>query len=70
VVVVDSQDLIVEMLKRVHMRIDSIDNKVDKLLEFKWQIISGSVVLSVIATFVIQIVVFMADKGDSIWPLK
>lgn len=37
-------------------RIESIDHKVDSLLEFKWKIIGGSVALSVIAGILVQII--------------
>jgi hypothetical protein len=42
-------------------RIEKIDEKVDRLLQFKWQIIGGSVVLSAIITFAIQLA--MIYKG-------
>ena len=42
-------------------RIEKIDEKVDRLLQFKWQIIGGSVVLSAIITVSIQI--FMVYQG-------
>lgn len=36
-------------------RVEKIDDKVDKLLQFKWQIVGGSVALSVFVTAIIQI---------------
>jgi len=44
-----------ELLEYIIQRIEKIDGKVDKLLEFKWQIIGGSAVVSVVVTFAIQI---------------
>lgn len=54
-----SQDL----LEYIVQRVEKIDQKVDSLLQFKWQIISGSVVLSVVATFLIQTFIFFYEKG-------
>lgn len=45
-------ELLLEYLKE---RIEKIDEKVDRLLEFKWQIIGGSVVLSVICGILTQL---------------
>ena len=36
-------------------RVEHIDQKVDKLLQFKWQIVGGSVVLSLVVTVLIQL---------------
>jgi RsiW-degrading membrane proteinase PrsW (M82 family) len=36
-------------------RVEKIDDKVDRLLQFKWQIIGGSVVMSAILAVIIQI---------------
>lgn len=36
-------------------RIEKIDDKVDKLLQFKWQIIGGSVVMSLFLTIAINV---------------
>lgn len=42
--------------QRVGDKVKEVEVKVDKLLEFKWQIIGGSVVMSVIITVMIQLV--------------
>ena len=47
-----SDDRLVEYLVE---RVEKIDEKVDKLLQFKWQIIGGSMMLSVIAAIVVQV---------------
>lgn len=36
-------------------RVEKIDEKVDKLLQFKWQIIGGSVLMSVLITLALQV---------------
>lgn len=38
-------------------RIEKIDEKVDELLKFKWQIIGGSVLLSMFLTIAFQVAV-------------
>ncbi len=43
-------------------RIEDIDNKVDKLLQFKWQIIGGSVSLSFLITLLVQAILFFIAK--------
>ena len=48
-----SQDLLEYLVERV----EKIDDKVDKLLQFKWQIIGGSAVLSVIVTIALQFII-------------
>lgn len=36
-------------------RVENIDKKVDQLLQFKWQIIGGSVVISAVLAIIIQV---------------
>lgn len=36
-------------------RIDKLEDKVDKLLEFKWQIVGGTVLVSLLMTGVVQL---------------
>lgn len=43
-------------------RLERIEEKVDKLLAFKWQIISGSLVLSTLAGIALQIVLAFMGK--------
>ena len=42
-------------IRETNRRLIDIETKVDKLLRFKWQIIGGSVLLSVIFTVAIQL---------------
>lgn len=44
-------------LESIDGRLDKIESKVDTMIEFKWQIIGGSVVLSLIIGIVVQIVI-------------
>ena len=44
-----------QRVDRVCHRIDNIDSNVNKLLQFKWQIIGGSVVMSLLLTFATQL---------------
>jgi hypothetical protein len=44
-------------------RIENIDQKVDKLLEFKWQIIGGSVLMSALLAVLIQIASIFLNRG-------
>ena len=46
----------------VNERCSSIEEKVDQLLQFKWQVISGSVVLSAIASLALQLFLYLAGK--------
>lgn len=48
---------------KVEADMRSIDSKVDQLLEFKWQIIGGSVILSLVVTLIIQLgTMYLAKK--------
>lgn len=44
-------------------RLKHIDRKLDSLLKFKWQIIGGSVSLSLVITLVVQAAVYLITKG-------
>jgi hypothetical protein len=43
------------LIKEMKKDIRDVNEKVDRLLQFKWQIIGGSVVISIIATGLIQV---------------
>lgn len=43
-------------IEGIDKRLESVEGKIDKLLEFKWQIIGGSVLMSSILAVAIQIV--------------
>lgn len=49
-------------IRNIDKRLNDLDDKVDKLLAFKWQIVSGSVVLSVIFTAAIQVATLWLSK--------
>jgi hypothetical protein len=53
------QEQVVQLLNdkidKVDTRVGRIEDKVDQLLAFKWQIIGGSVIMSLIVTFFIQL---------------
>jgi tetrahydromethanopterin S-methyltransferase subunit G len=53
------QEQVVQLLNdkidKVDERVSRIEDKVDQLLAFKWQIIGGSVIMSLIVTFFIQL---------------
>lgn len=44
-------------LESIDGRLDKIEEKVDTMLEFKWQIIGGSVILSLILGVAVQILI-------------
>lgn len=50
---------IIEGLKgdvsRIETKTDRVGEKVDQLLQFKWQIVGGSVVISILVTVAIQV---------------
>ena len=45
-----------DLLHYLKDRVETIDAKVDQLLAFKWQIIGGSMIASLLLTICIQIV--------------
>jgi len=51
-----------QLAEYIIQRIEAIDNKVDELLKFKYQIIGGSVLLSLFVTAAFQIVMLIT-KG-------
>ena len=42
--------------EQIDKRFDAIDKNLSEILKFKWQIVGGSVVLSLIVTILIQVV--------------
>lgn len=57
---------IVELLKdkidKVDEKVDRLEGKVDQLLQFKWQIIGGSVVASIIIGGLVQILISLMGR--------
>jgi hypothetical protein len=49
-------------MKQTNERFDKIEGKLDELLTFKWQIIGGSVLLSLMLTAGIQAIYLMTQK--------
>lgn len=55
-------DKIEYFIKETNKKFDKIDEKMDKLLSFKWQIVGGSVAFSLIATGIIQLAALVLNK--------
>ena len=55
-------DLLVEALNKVDLKVDKLDEKVTEMLAFKWQIVGGSLVVSIIVGAAIQIFLAVASK--------
>lgn len=51
------------VIKEMKQDIRDINTKVDKLLQFKWQIIGGSLVASALITVVIQLALALIQRG-------
>jgi hypothetical protein len=45
-----------QLLQYLIQRVEKMDDKIDTLLKFKYQIIGGSIVLSVIASLITQVI--------------
>lgn len=56
------QDLIDYFIERTDERFDKLEDKVDTLLAFKWQIIGGSVIFSAFLTLVFQTFFFLMER--------
>lgn len=41
-------------LEMIHARLDRMEDKIDKMLAFKWQIVGGTFVVSIILGVLIQ----------------
>ena len=51
-----------KLIEYIITRIERMDNKIDELLRFKWQIIGGSVLFSVFITLIIQVLTIYGGK--------
>lgn len=58
----DKDELVDYFIEQTNDRFGKIEEKLDELLKFKWQIIGGSVTLSLVATLVIQGILYMIQK--------
>lgn len=48
-------DYLISRMGTIESKIESVDEKVDSLLKFKWQIVGGGITLSAIITFGFQL---------------
>lgn len=55
-------DWLKDDLQSVKAEVKEINAKVDELLQFKWQIISGSVVISAIVGIILQVLIAWVGK--------
>lgn len=53
-------ELLLEKFRDADKRLDTIDEKMDELLSFKWKIIGGSVVISTLFTFLVSVLMKVA----------
>ena len=52
-----------ERFDKIELRFDAIDKNLSEILKFKWQIVGGSVALSVLMTLFFQVVIYFSSKG-------
>jgi len=52
-----------ERFNNIDNRFDAIDDNLKEILKFKWQIVGGSVALSVLMTLLIQLTIYFSSKG-------
>ena len=55
-------ELLRDKIDKVEEKVDKIDEKLDQILEFKWQIVGGSVVMSVRIGVLIQVANLVWNK--------
>ncbi len=55
-------DLLTNAIDKVDKKVDSIDEKVDQMLQFKWQIVGGSVVISAVASVIISLIIAVYSR--------
>lgn len=56
-------ELVDYFIEETNKKFERLEEKVDMLLEFKWQIISGAVVFSALITIVIQVLSVIWQKN-------
>jgi len=54
--------LITDAINKVDSKVDKLDEKVNSLLSFKWQVVGGTVVISAILGVVIQIIIAAVSR--------
>ena len=55
----EDKDLLNYFIKETNKRFDKVDQKLDQLLEFKWRVVGGAIVVSVILTLGFQMGVLL-----------
>lgn len=48
-------DWLKQDMEKMNEKIDNIEKNVEQILQFKWQVIGGSIALSVVFTIVVQV---------------
>jgi len=51
------EELVKYFIERTDQRLEEMDNKINELLSFKWQIIGGATAISVLINLAISVVV-------------
>lgn len=59
-----NKDLVDYFIQQTNERFKTIDEKLDKLIAFKWQIIGGALVVSMAGTLAIEIVLSLLLGGN------
>jgi hypothetical protein len=57
------KNLIDYFINETNQKFEKLEAKVDQILQFKWQIVGGSVVLSVLVTLAIQLGIVIFKGG-------
>lgn len=55
--------LLNDKIDKVEIKVDKMATNVEKMLAFKWQIVGGSVVISLLAGLVVQIIIAYITRG-------
>jgi len=58
-------DWIKEDIKEIKEDMHDINEKINKLLEFKWKIVGGTIVASLVLTTIFQIILAIMQKSNS-----
>lgn len=51
-------------IKYLKEEIRSIDGKVDQLLEFKWKVVGGTILASLVLTIIFQTMLALIQRGN------
>lgn len=58
-------DWIKEDIKEIKDEMHEINEKINRLLEFKWKIVGGTIVASLVLTTLFQIILAIMQKSNS-----